>query len=60
MNSRRSITPQAIVLGRPMETTTIACDLTRISTISDRDIQSVLVGVSGAIHTRMAEDRGES
>ena len=45
--------PQAIVQGKPVETETIAKDLSKISTVSNSDVQAVL----GDIATRMAQGK---
>ena len=49
--------PQAIVQGKPVETETIAKDLSKISTVSNSDVQAVLGDIAGVIHTRMAQGK---
>lgn len=49
--------PQAIVQGEPVETETIAKDLSKISTVSNSDVQAVLGDISGVMHTRMAQGK---
>ena len=49
--------PQAIVQGKPVETETIAKDLTKISTVSNSDVQAVLGDIAGVMHTRMAQGK---
>ena len=39
--------PQAIVQGKPVETETIAKDLSKISTVSNSDVQAVLGDIAG-------------
>ena len=46
--------PQAIVQGKPVETETIAKDLSKISTVSNSDVQAVLGDIAGVMHTRLA------
>ena len=46
--------PQAVVQGKPVETETIAKDLTKIFTVSNSDVQAVLGDIAGVMHTRMA------
>ena len=52
--------PQAIVQGKPVETETIAKDLTKISTVSNSDVQAVLGDIAGVMHTRMAQGTTEA
>ena len=40
-----------------VETETIAKDLAKISTVSNFDVQAVLGGISGVMHTRMAQGK---
>ncbi len=49
--------PQAIVLGKPVETETIAKDLAKISTVSNSDVQAVLGDIAGVMHMRMSYGR---
>lgn len=49
--------PRAIVQGDPVETETIAKDLSRISTISNSDVQAVLGDIAPVMHTRMAQGK---
>lgn len=49
--------PRAIVQGKPVETETIAKDLTKISTVSNSDVQAVLGDIAGVMHTRMAQGK---
>lgn len=49
--------PQAIVQGKPVETETIAKDLSKISTVSNSDVQAVLGDISGVMHTRMSQGK---
>lgn len=49
--------PQSIVQGKPVETETIARDLTKISTVSNSDVQAVLGDISGVMHTRMSQGK---
>ena len=49
--------PQAIVQGKPVETETIAKDLTKISTVSNSDVHAVLGDIAGVMHTRMAQGK---
>ena len=48
---------RAIVQGKPVETKTIAKDLTKISTVSNSDVQAVLGDIAGVIPTRMAQGK---
>lgn len=44
-NKKQSVYyPRAIVQGKPVETETIAKDLSKISTVSNSDVQAVLNG----------------
>ena len=43
--------------GNSVETETIAKDLAKISTVSNFDVQAVLGGISGVMHTRMAQGK---
>ena len=49
--------PQAVVQGKPVETETIAKDLTKISTVSNSDVHAVLGDIAGVMHTRMAQGK---
>jgi predicted histone-like DNA-binding protein len=49
--------PQAIVQGKPVETEAIAKDLSRISTVSNSDVQAVLGDIAPVMHTRMAQGK---
>ena len=49
--------PQAVVQGKPVETETIARDLSKISTVSNSDVQAVLGDISGVMHTRMSQGK---
>lgn len=49
--------PQALVQGKPIETETIAKDLSKISTVSNSDVQAVLGDIAGVMHTRMAQGK---
>lgn len=49
--------PRAIVQGDPVETETIAKDLSRISTVSNSDVQAVLGDIAPVMHTRMAQGK---
>ncbi len=49
--------PQAIVLGKPVETETIAKDLAKISTVSNSDVQAVLGDIASVMHMRMSYGR---
>ena len=49
--------PRAVVQGKPVETETIAKDLTKISTVSNSDVQAVLGDIAGVMHTRMAQGK---
>ena len=49
--------PRAVVQGKPVETETIAKDLAKISTVSNSDVQAVLGGIAGVMHTRMAQGK---
>lgn len=49
--------PQAVVQGKPVETETIARDLSKISTVSNSDVQAVLSDISGVMHTRMSQGK---
>lgn len=42
--------PRAIVQGDPVETETIAKDLSRISTVSNSDVQAVLGDIAPVMH----------
>ena len=46
--------PQTIVQGKPVETETLAKDLSKISTVSNSDVQAVLGDIAGVMHTRMS------
>ena len=49
--------PCAMMQGNSVETETIAKDLAKISTVSNFDVQAVLGGISGVMHTRMAQGK---
>lgn len=49
--------PQAIVQGKPVETEVIAKDLSKISTVSNSDVQAVLGDISGVMHNRMSQGK---
>lgn len=49
--------PRAVVQGKPVETEAIAKDLSRISTVSNSDVQAVLGDIAPVIHTRMAQGK---
>ena len=49
--------PRAIVQGDPVETETIAKDLSRISTVSNSDVQAVLGDIAPVMHARMAQGK---
>ncbi len=49
--------PRAVVQGKPVETKTIANDLTKISTVSYSDVMAVLGDIAGVMHTRMSQGR---
>lgn len=49
--------PQAIVQGKPVETESIAKDLSRISTVSNSDVQAVLGDIAPVMHNRMAQGK---
>ena len=49
--------PQAIIQGKPVETEAIAKDLSRISTVSNSDVQAVLGDIAPVIHNRMAQGK---
>lgn len=49
--------PQTVVQGKPVETETIAKDLSKISTVSNSDVQAVLGDISGVMHTRMSQGK---
>lgn len=46
--------PHAIVQGKPVSTEAIAKDLSRMSTVSNSDVQAVLGDIAEVMHTRMA------
>ena len=55
-NKKQSVYyPRAIVQGKPVETETIAKDLSEISTVSNSDVQAVLGDIAGVMHTRMSQ-----
>lgn len=57
-NKKQSVYyPRAIVQGKPVETETIAKDLSKISTVSNSDVQAVLGDISGVMHTRMSQGK---
>ena len=49
--------PRAIVQGKPVETETIAKDLSKISTVSNSDVQAVLGDIASVMHTRMSQGK---
>ncbi len=49
--------PRAVVQGKPVETETIAKDLSKISTVSNSDVQAVLGDISGVMHARMSQGK---
>lgn len=49
--------PRAIVVGKPVGTETIAKDLSKISTVSNSDVQAVLGDIAGVMHTYMAQGK---
>lgn len=49
--------PRAIVQGKPVETETIAKDLSKISTVSNSDVQAVLGDISSVMHMRMSQGK---
>lgn len=49
--------PQALVQGKPIETESIAKDLSKISTVSNSDVQAVLGDIAPVMHTRMAQGK---
>ena len=49
--------PQAIIQGKPVETEAIAKDLSRISTVSNSDVQAVLGDIAPIMHNRMAQGK---
>ena len=49
--------PQAVVQGDPVETETIASDLSMISTVSNSDVQAVLGDIARVMHTRMSQGK---
>ena len=49
--------PQAVVQGKPVGTETIAKDLSKISTVSNSDVQAVLGDISGVMHTSMSQGK---
>lgn len=57
-NKKQAVySPRAIVQGKPVETETIAKDLTKISTVSNSDVQAVLSDIAPTMHTRMSQDK---
>lgn len=46
--------PRAVVQGKPVETDVIAKDLSRISTVSNSDVQAVLGDIAPVMYARMA------
>ena len=48
--------PQAVVQGKPVETETIAKDLSKISTVSNSDVQAVLGDISGVMEGGMGRE----
>lgn len=49
--------PRAIVQGKPVEKETIAKDLSKISTVSNSDVQAVLGDIASVMHTRMSQGK---
>lgn len=49
--------PQAVVQGKPVGTETIAKDLSKISTVSNSDVQAVLGDIADVMHTRMSQGK---
>jgi predicted histone-like DNA-binding protein len=49
--------PSAIVEGKPVETETIARDLSRISTVSNSDVQAVLGDIAPVMHNHMSQGK---
>lgn len=49
--------PRAIVVGKPVETENIAKDLSKISTVSNSDVQAVLGDIAGVVHSYMAQGK---
>lgn len=49
--------PRAIVQGKPVETENIAKDLSKISTVSNSDVQAVLGDIANVMHTRMSQGK---
>lgn len=49
--------PRAIVQGKPVGTEVIAKDLSKISTVSNSDVQAVLGDIAGVMHTRMSQGK---
>ncbi len=49
--------PQPVVLGKPVDTDTIAKDLARISTVSKSDVRAVLGDIASVMHDHMAQGR---
>ena len=57
-NKKQSVYyPRAIVQGKPVETETIAKDLSKISTVSNSNVQAVLGDIAGVMHTRMSQGK---
>lgn len=55
--SKKVYYPRAIVKGKPVETEIIAKDLSKISTVSNSDVQAVLGDIAGVMHTRMSQGK---
>ena len=53
----RALRHTFIVQGNPVETETIAKDLSRISTVSNSDVQAVLGDIAPVMHARMAQGK---
>ena len=49
--------PRAIVQSKPVETETISKDLSKISTVSNSDVQAVLGDIASVMHTRMSQGK---
>ncbi len=49
--------PQAVAQGKSVETETIAKDLTKISTVSNNDVQAVWSDISGVMHMCRAQGK---
>lgn len=49
--------PRAIVVGKPVETENISKELSKISTVSNSDVQAVLGDISGVMHLFMSQGK---